>query len=102
MIIEYLRYTIDDARHSAFEEAYTHAGIILMQSTHCLGYELSRCVEDPSSFILRIEWDSLDGHLTGFRTDPSFPSFFAAIGPYTHDMQEMRHYEVTGVTGTKA
>lgn len=101
MIIEYIRYTIDDARRSAFEEAYAQAGTALLASSHCLGYELSACVEEPTSFVLRIEWDSLEGHMNGFRTSPQVPPFFAAIGPFVHDIQEMRHYEMTRVTGTK-
>ena len=63
-------------------------------SPHCLGYELSRCVEDPSSHILRIEWDSLDGHLQGFRKSGEFRTFLQHVQPFVGDIQEMRHYEV--------
>jgi hypothetical protein len=46
---------------------------------------------------LRIEWDSVDGHMQGFRSSPEFRTFFAAIRPYIGDIQEMRHYEKTAV-----
>ncbi len=86
MIVEYIRYTVDHAREKAFLSAYTIAGESLRASSHCLGYELSQCTEASDSFILRILWDSADGHLKGFRTSPQFKSFFAAIQPYVKDI----------------
>jgi quinol monooxygenase YgiN len=97
VIVEYIRYQMDSDRQAAFEEAYGQAQQSLWQSTHCLGWEPSRCVEEPDSYILRIEWDSVDGHMQGFRRSPEFRVFFAAIRPYVGDIQEMRHYEQTAV-----
>ena len=71
-------------------------------SPHCLSYELSRCVEEPASYMLRIEWDSLEGHLQGFRQSPDFRTFFQAVRQYVNDISEMRHYQATGVKGRKA
>jgi quinol monooxygenase YgiN len=49
---------------------------------------------DPSRWVVRIEWDSEEGHLTGFRRSPEFRRFFEAVGPFVHDIEEMRHYRV--------
>jgi quinol monooxygenase YgiN len=97
MIVEYIRYTIDAERREAFERAYAAASEPLRASPHCLAYELTRCTEEPSSFVLRIEWDSVDGHMKGFRTSPEFRRFFVEIRPYVGDIAEMRHYERTPV-----
>ena len=101
MIVEYTRYKIDEQRRSAFENAYKKAVEPLAASTHCLAYELSRCTEDPNHYVLRIEWDSEEGHLKGFRTSPEFRSFFTSIQPYVRDIEEMRHYQVLSA-GRKA
>ena len=101
MIVEYVRYTIDAARAEAFEAAYARAAAALEASPHCLAYELSRCVEAPESYVLRIEWDSVDGHLQGFRRSAEFAAFFAEIRPYVGDIAEMRHYATTGVGARK-
>jgi len=97
VIVEYIRYTISDGQHEAFEKAYRLAAEPLAASAHCLGYELSRATEEPGSYILRIEWDSAEGHMQGFRRSPEFRRFFQHIQPYVGDIQEMRHYELTGV-----
>jgi quinol monooxygenase YgiN len=97
MIVEYVRYTIDEARAEVFEAAYAQAAAALEASPHCLAYELSRCVEAPESYVLRIEWDSVEGHMQGFRRSAEFQAFFVAIRPYVGDIAEMRHYALTGV-----
>jgi quinol monooxygenase YgiN len=97
MIVEYIRYAIGEDRRSAFEQAYATAAASLDTSPNCLGYELSHGHEEPDHYILRIEWDSLEGHERGFRSSPEFGPFFKAIGPYVSDIREMRHYRITDV-----
>ena len=95
MIVEYIRYSIDSGRTEAFEEAYRTAAEALEASEHCERYEVSRRGEDPTQHVVRIEWDSEDGHLSGFRQSPEFRRFFEAVGPFVHDIEEMRHYRAT-------
>lgn len=97
MIVEYIRYELEEGQGEAFEAAYARAAPSLDASPHCLAYELTRCVDAPASYILRIEWDSAEGHMQGFRRGPEFPAFFAAIRPYVGQIAEMRHYAPTAV-----
>jgi heme-degrading monooxygenase HmoA len=95
MVVEYIRYSIDGGRSKAFEGAYRSAAEALEASEHCESFELSRCSEDPTQYVVRIEWDSEEGHLSGFRRSGEFRQFFEAVGPFVHDIEEMRHYQVT-------
>lgn len=101
MIVEYIRYEIAEERRGEFEEAYARAAAPLAASPHCRRYELSRCVEEPGYYVLGIEWDSLDGHMRGFRGSPEFREFLGHIRPYVGDIGEMRHYEVTDIRSDK-
>jgi quinol monooxygenase YgiN len=112
MIIEYIRYKLNaqpttseeggaEGVAGAFEAAYRAASPSLDASPRCLGYELSRCVEEPSRYILRIEWDSVEGHMAGFRRSPEFAPFLAAIKPYISQIEEMQHYSLTSVVSSK-
>ena len=94
MIVEYTRYKIDQNRRALFERAYAKAGEALRLSSPFQHYELSHRAEDPNYCTLRIEWDSEEGHLKGFRNSPEFKTFFALVQPYAKDMEEMRHYRV--------
>jgi quinol monooxygenase YgiN len=101
MIVEYIRYGIEPSRASDFLGAYETASKSLRESPHCLGYELTQCTEARDSFILRILWDSEEGHIEGFRTSPQFRPFLAAVQPFVKDIAEMRHYEQTSLRWTR-
>jgi quinol monooxygenase YgiN len=98
MVIEYIRYRIDADRRDRFERAYAEAGRSLAASSHCQAYEVARDVEDAQSYVVRIEWDSVEGHEQGFRQSPEFHDFFTSVQPFFHDIEEMRHYEAIGGT----
>ncbi|MGO1073457.1 antibiotic biosynthesis monooxygenase family protein [Lysobacter sp. CA199] len=102
MIVEYIRYALAPGTAEAFERDYARAALVLDGSPHCLAYELSRCVDEPERYLLRIEWDSADGHLKGFRGSPEFREFFAAIRGYVDAIEEMRHYALTAIVAAKA
>ena len=97
MVIEYIRYRIPEDQREAFAAAYGEAQRPLRASSHCLAYELSRCVEEPACYVLRIEWDSVEGHMEGFRRSEEFRAFFQHIRPFVGQIEEMRHYAVTSV-----
>lgn len=96
MILEYIRYTVPSGDAESFQRAYQEAGKILDADPHCLGYEVARGVEEPEHFVVRIQWDSIDGHEQGFRMSPAFRTFFSAVRPYFDQIDEMKHYEVLG------
>jgi len=95
--IEYIQYKISKERQKQFELAYERAEKALRTSAHCLNYDLSYCVEKPEHCILRIEWDSLEGHMKGFRSSPEFQVFYGAAKPFFNDIEEMQHYELTHI-----
>ena len=94
MILEYVRYLIPAEQAGDFGAAYARAATVLDADEHCLGYEIARGVEEPENWVVRISWDSLEGHEQGFRAAPHFRDFFAAVRPFFGAIQEMKHYQV--------
>ncbi|MFZ6653813.1 antibiotic biosynthesis monooxygenase family protein [Undibacterium sp. TJN19] len=95
MIIEYLRYQLQNpATCEEFEQAYLAAMKILRRSPHCLGVEMAQCLDAPTDYIVRISWDSVAGHIEGFRKSADFPAFLALVRTYIPYMPEMRHYQL--------
>ncbi len=97
MTTEYIRYRLKD--HSAQEliDSYAAASEFLMAAPECLGYALKHCEEDPTQFILHIDWVSTEAHLNGFRKGSHFPPFLSAIRPFIGEIEEMQHYAPTSV-----
>jgi truncated hemoglobin YjbI/quinol monooxygenase YgiN len=102
MIVEYIRYRIAEDRASDFEDAYVRASESLKAAPQCVDYELTRSVDEPDHYILRIRWTSAKDHTEGFRGGPHFPAFFEAVKPFYDGIEEMRHYEPTSVRGEGA
>lgn len=94
MIVEYVRYELPAARRAAFEAVYDRVGGILDGSPHCLGWELRRCVEEPGHYVVRIEWDSVDGHVLGFRESAPFRAFFDELSAFAEFRRQMAHFEL--------
>ena len=92
MTVEYLRYTIPEDRQGAFIEDYKAAMMPLLQSPYARSFDLCQCDDDPSKFILRIEWTSASDHMEGFRGSAEFRQFLGHIRAYIGDIEEMRHY----------
>ena len=102
MVVEYIRYALKAHTGAELEEAYARAQASLAASPHALAWELARSGDDPAAYVLRIEWDSAEGHMAGFRRGPDFPPFLREIRPFVGEIAEMRHYDVTAVTQRKA
>ena len=102
MIVEYIRYRVPEERQAAFATDYARAAGVLARAPQCVDYELSRSVDEPACWVLRITWTSVADHLEGFRGGDLFGEFLAAVRPYVPDIEEMRHYELTAVRGPGA
>ena len=95
MVPEIIRYKIPHESATAFVDAYRQAGDVLRRSPNCLGYELLQSAKDAELYLLTIQWDSVDGHLQGFRRSADFKTFLGLIGPYVPNILEMEHYAPT-------
>ena len=94
MIVEYIRYKSQPEQFAPFEEAYIKAQAVLQQSKNFVGYDITKGIDEPDSYIVRIHWDSVEGHLNGFRKSPVFPPFYQLVKPFFNNIEEMKHYEV--------
>jgi quinol monooxygenase YgiN len=108
MIVEYIRYSLvrhegdnHEERFAAFEAAYRQAAEQLRASSDCLGFELTRCVEEPHRYVLRIEWQSVEAHVMGFRRSPLFKPFLEAIKGFIPEIEEMHHYVDAGIASRR-
>jgi heme-degrading monooxygenase HmoA len=50
-------------------------------------------VESPESFLLHIEWTSVEAHMAGFRQSPLFAEWRSHFGQFLDSAPVMTHYE---------
>jgi len=94
--VEIIRYNLQSSQLTDFEKAYTEAGKQLQKSRYCLAYQVIHGNEEPNRYIVIIHWTSKDDHLNRFRSSPEFMPFFNLVKPFFNNIEEMKHYEVTG------
>ena len=92
MVREIAVFRTQEGQAEAFVEAYGGVANLLNDAEGSRGAVLHRGVEDPDSFTLIVEWDSVDAH-TALTQTPQFESFGEAIGSYLAGQPEIRHVE---------
>jgi heme-degrading monooxygenase HmoA len=92
MVIEIATITVSEGQEAAFEQAFGVAQRYIAASLHALRYQLTRCIEIPNRYVLRIEWDSLEGHTEGFRASAAYQEYRALLYPLYAQPPEVVHY----------
>jgi len=92
LVREIAVFQTQEGQAEQFVEAYTSVAGILNDAEGSRGATLHRGVEDPDSFILIVEWVSIEAHTT-LTQKPEFGSFGEAIGPFLAGQPDVRHVE---------
>ena len=98
MILERALFTIKPGEESDFESAMEQAKEVVGQAPGFRSFSLRRGVERPSTYLLLIEWDSVEAHLQGFRESDLFVRWRELIGLYFATAPEVEHYNAVVVS----
>jgi heme-degrading monooxygenase HmoA len=93
MIIERALMSITPGTEADFEAAMVQARDVVAQAKGFRGIRVARGVEHPSSYLLLLEWDTLEDHTVGFRESDLFTQWRALIGPYFAEPPAVEHYD---------
>jgi heme-degrading monooxygenase HmoA len=93
MTLEYAIFDVNPGTEDEFEKAYLATSSVLEQAAGLRGASLSRGVETPNRFILRIEWDSVEAH-EDFRITEEFAKWRTQVGPFFAGRPQAAHYEL--------
>lgn len=91
MVLEVARFDITPGAQAAFVAAYREAVALLSDSPGLRSTRLTQGVETPTSFVLLVEWDSLEAH-EGFRAGAGFGPWRALIGPHFASPPAVEHF----------
>ncbi len=67
MIIEHALLPIVAGRESEFEAAMRQATPLISSAPGFIRINVARCLEQPSTYLLLVEWERLEDHTEGFR-----------------------------------
>lgn len=92
MVREIAVFEVREGQGDGFVEAYNSVAHILTDAEGNHGAALYRGVEEPGSYTLIVEWDSVEAH-TAVTEKPEFERFSDAVGPYLSGRPGVRHVE---------
>ena len=92
MVREIAVFQVQEGHAEDFVAAYEDVSDVLTGAEGNRGASLHRGVEDPASFTLIVEWDSVESH-TALTQQPEFGRFGEAVGPHLAGQPQVRHVE---------
>ena len=92
MIVERALVPITPGSEADFEAALREARDVVAQAEGFRSIRVSRGIESPSTYMLILEWDTLEDHTVGFRESELFTRWRALIGPYFAEPPAVEHF----------
>lgn len=91
-VTEHALLFIRPGQERDFEAAFEEAGQVIATSQGCRSVRLLRGHESPSTYLLLVEWDSLEAHTVGFRESPAFTRWRELVSPFWEPMPSVQHF----------
>lgn len=92
MIREHAPLRVVAGQEAAFEAAFAEASTIIASGSGFLSLRLSRCIEEPSTYLLLVEWEQLDDHTVGFRGSPRYEEWRALLHHFYDPFPAVLHF----------
>jgi heme-degrading monooxygenase HmoA len=91
MVIERVEMTVLEGREDEFE-TMMRTGISLLKGAEgCHAATLARGVEQPSRYLLMLQWRSLENHMA-FTKSADFARFRELAAPFYAERPAMQHF----------
>jgi heme-degrading monooxygenase HmoA len=93
MITEHVELPVIAGREADYEAAFAQAKPLIAASPGFRGLTLSRGIEQPNVYLLLVQWDTIEDHLTGFRESPAYQQWRALLHHFYDPFPTVEHYE---------
>lgn len=92
MIVEQGILHIVPGQEDAFEQAMQQATSIISAMPGFRKLQVSRGVERPDSYLLVVEWDTLEDHTEGFRESAEYEQWRALLHHFYEPFPTIEHF----------
>ena len=79
-------------REDEFLVAFRTARPLIESMPGFRGLSLSRSVEDPSSFLLLVDWERLEDHTVGFRGSSEYADWKELLHGFYSPFPDVQHF----------
>ncbi|MDN4475966.1 antibiotic biosynthesis monooxygenase [Demequina sp. SYSU T00192] len=99
MITESVILRVHPGREAAYEAAFREASPIIARQRGYLAHSLKRGIEDPATYLLTVEWETLEDHEAGFRGSADYQEWRRLLHPFYVELPPVPHYRAVDLAG---
>jgi heme-degrading monooxygenase HmoA len=92
MILETAFIHVLPGRETEFLTALEEAKEVLKEAKGWKSITVKQGIERPSTFMLQLEWETLENHTVDFREGPLFAKWRSIIGPFFASAPDVEHW----------
>lgn len=92
MILEHALLPVRPGSEEQFEAAFQQARPLIASMPGFRRLSLSRCLEQPSTYLLLVEWETLADHTEGFRSSPEYEQWRQLLHHFYDPFPEVEHF----------
>jgi len=92
VITEHALLPVLAGRESDFEAALAQAVPIISARPGFRRLSVTRGIESPGTYLLIVEWDTLEDHTVGFRGSPEYDAWRALLHPFYDPFPVVEHF----------
>ncbi len=93
MIVEHALLPVAPDRSADFEAAFARARSIIAGMPGFRRLSLSRGIEQPGTYLLLVEWDTLEDHTIGFRGSAGYQEWRALLHRFYDPFPTVEHFQ---------
>jgi len=92
VITEHALLPVVPGREADFETALSEALPLIAAQPGFVRLSVTRGIESPSTYLLVVEWDSLEAHTEGFRRSREYDAWRALLHPFYDPFPVVEHF----------
>jgi heme-degrading monooxygenase HmoA len=92
VIREHALLPVIPGREADFERAFAEARSLISSTSGFRSLSLSRSVESPTTYLLLVEWDSLEDHTVGFRQSVAYQEWKVLLHHFYEPFPVVEHF----------
>lgn len=93
VILEHALLPVRSGAEDEFLEAFDEAKQIIASMTGFRRLRLSRCIERPTTFLLLVEWETLEDHTEGFRGSAEYQEWRQLLHHFYDPFPTVEHFK---------
>ncbi len=92
MILEVAILDVKPKQEQEFEAAFSKAQHIISNMAGYVSHQLQNSIENPSRYILLVNWETLEDHTVGFRESAEYQEWRALLHHFYDPFPSVEHY----------